>query len=138
MCGELNLYPYTHTLTPTPLLISKSNKPREPVKKIVVEIIYKADYCLPCFYMDEAMQEILPKYADRVSYKRVCFMDSDEDAERFKELSCKLYGLEKVENLEQVAPVPSLFIEGELIFDMIPPRFELEEAIAKALGNGEV
>ena len=105
------------------------------MKQITVEVIYKADYCLPCFYMDEAMQEVLPKYGERVIYKRVCFMDSDEDVERFKELSCKLYGLEKVENLEQVAPVPSLFIDGELIFDMIPPRFELEKAIEKALSE---
>ena len=105
----------------------------ELMKQITVEVIYKADYCLPCFYMDEAMQELLPQYGERVIYKRVCFLDSDEDADRFKELSCKLYGLEKVENLEQVAPVPSLFIDGELVFDMIPPRFELEEAIEKAL-----
>jgi hypothetical protein len=109
----------------------------ELMKQITVEVIYKADYCLPCFYMDEAMQEVLPKYGERVIYKRVCFMDSDEDVERFKELSCKLYGLEKVESLEQVAPVPSLFIDGELIFDMIPPRFELEEAIERALRDGE-
>ena len=47
------------------------------------------------------------------------------------------YGLEKVENLEQVAPVPSLFIDGELVFDMIPPRFELEEAIERALRDGQ-
>jgi hypothetical protein len=87
--------------------------------------------------MDEALQEVLPQYGEQVIYKRVCFMDSDADADRFKELSCLLYGLEKVENLEQVAPVPSLFINGELIFDMIPPRFELEEAIERALRDGQ-
>ncbi len=43
------------------------------MKQITVEVIYKADYCLPCFYMDEAMQELLPKYGERVIYKRVCF-----------------------------------------------------------------
>ncbi len=102
-------------------------------KKLLIEVIYKADYCLPCFYMDEAVVEILPQYEGLVEYQRVCFMESKEEEERFLKLSRDLYGIEKVENLEQVAPVPSLFIEGELIFDMIPPRFELEQAIEKAL-----
>jgi hypothetical protein len=102
-------------------------------KKLLIEVIYKADYCLPCFYMDEAVLEILPQFEDLVDYQKVSFMDNDEGTERLMELSKSLYGIEKVDNLEQVAPVPSLFIEGELIFDMIPPRFELEEAIEKAL-----
>lgn len=33
----------------------------------------------------------------------------------------------------RIAPVPSLFIDGELVFDAIPPSFELEEAIEEAL-----
>ena len=102
-------------------------------KKLLIEVIYKADYCLPCFYMDEALVEILPQYEDLVDYQKVCFLESEEAEQRLLELSKALYGIEKVDSLEKVAPVPSLFIEGELIFDMIPPRFELEEAIEKAL-----
>lgn len=102
-------------------------------KKLLLEVIYKADYCLPCVYMDKAVLDVLPQYEDLVEYHRVCFLEDDEAQERFMELSKKLYGIEKVVNLEQVAPVPSLFIEGEMIFDMIPPRFELEEAIETAL-----
>ena len=102
-------------------------------KKLLLEVIYKADYCLPCVYMDKAVLDVLPQYEDLVEYQRVCFLESDEAQERFLDLSKKLYGIEKVVNLEQVAPVPSLFIEGEMIFDMIPPRFELEEAIEKAI-----
>ena len=102
-------------------------------RKLLIEVIYKADYCLPCFYMDEAMEEILPLYEDLVDYQKVCFLESAEAEQRLLELSRAIYGLEKVDSLEQVAPVPSLFIEGELIFDMIPPRFELEEAIERAL-----
>jgi hypothetical protein len=102
-------------------------------KKLLLEVIYKADYCLPCFYMDQAVLDVLPQYDGLVEYQRVSFLESDEAQERFMELSRKLYGIEKVENLEQVAPVPSMFIEGEMIFDMIPPRFELEEAIEKAI-----
>jgi hypothetical protein len=32
--------------------------------------------------------------------------------------------------------VPSLWINGELFFDTIPPRFELEEAIEEVLNEG--
>jgi hypothetical protein len=102
-------------------------------KKLLLEVIYKADYCLPCVYMDKAVLDILPQYEGVLDYQRVCFMENDEAAERFMDLSKKIYGIEKVNNLEQVAPVPSLFIEGEMIFDIIPPRFELEEAIEQAL-----
>ncbi len=35
-------------------------------KKILIEVMYKADYCLPCLYMDEAVREVLPKYDDYV------------------------------------------------------------------------
>jgi hypothetical protein len=53
--------------------------------------------------------------------------------ERFLEISCGLYGEEAVHKHCRVAPVPSLFIDGELFFDAIPPMFELKEAIEEAL-----
>ncbi len=61
--------------------------------------------------------------------------------ERFLELSCELFGEDAVKKHCRVAPVPSLFINGELVCDAIPPIFELEEAIEEAiekygLGNG--
>jgi hypothetical protein len=56
-----------------------------------------------------------------------------EGKRRFLELSCKLFGEDNVWKKCRVAPVPSLFIDGELEFDMIPPAFELEEAIEEAL-----
>jgi hypothetical protein len=34
-----------------------------------------------------------------------------------------------------VAPVPSLFIDGELFFDAKPPMFELKEAIEETLSQ---
>jgi hypothetical protein len=37
-----------------------------------------------------------------------------------------------------VAPVPSLFIDGELVFDAIPPIFELEDAIEEAIQQKEI
>ena len=101
-------------------------------RRIIIEVMYKADYCLPCFYMDETVLEILPKYAEHVEYRRVDFLKG-EGKKRFLELSYSLFGKENVHKYCRVAPVPSLFIDGELVFDAIPPVFELEEAIEEAL-----
>ena len=98
--------------------------------------MYKADYCLPCYYMDEMVQSVLPKYADRVDYRRVDFLVG-EGKERFLELSRRLFGEDGVHKHFRLAPVPSLWINGELHFDAIPPQFELEEAIEEVLNQHE-
>ena len=101
-------------------------------KKILIEVMYKANYCLPCLYMDEAVREIMPKYDKYVEYRRVDIMIGD-GKKRFLELSRSLFGEEGVNRHLRLAPVPSLFIDGALFFDAIPPKFELEEAIEEVL-----
>ncbi len=101
-------------------------------KKILIEIMYKADYCLPCLYMDETVRDVIPKYLKYVEYHRVEFMKG-EGKKRFLELSNALFGEEGVHKHFRLAPVPSLFINGELFFDAIPPKFELEQAIEEVL-----
>ena len=100
--------------------------------KIILEVMYKADYCLPCFYMDEMVRQVLPSYGDRVEYCRVDIM-KDEGKKRFLELSYALFGEDGVHKNLRLAPVPSLWVNEELFFDAIPPRFELEEAIEEVL-----
>ena len=100
--------------------------------KILIEVMYKADYCLPCLYMDEAVREVVPKYVEYVEYHRVEFLKGD-GKKRFLELSRSLFGKEGVDRHFRLAPVPSLFINGELFFDAIPPKFELEAAIEEVL-----
>lgn len=106
----------------------------ETLKKVVIEVMYKADYCLPCLYMDAAMQEVLPQYKDHVEYRRVDIMIGEGKA-RFLELSCDLFGEDGVRKHMRLAPVPSLLINGELTFDQIPPQFELVDAIEEALSD---
>jgi hypothetical protein len=101
-------------------------------QKILIEVMYKASYCLPCLYMDEAVREIMPQYDKYAEYRRVEFMQG-EGKKRFLELSRSLFGEEGVNRHLRIAPVPSLFINGELFFDAIPPKFELEEAIEEVL-----
>jgi hypothetical protein len=108
--------------------------PSKRKAKIIIEVMYKADYCLPCFYMDEMVRLVLPNYADRVEYRRVDFLIG-EGKERFLELSRCLFGEEGVNKHCRLAPVPSLWINGELFFDAIPPQFELEAALDEVLGE---
>ena len=103
-------------------------------EKIIIEVMYMADNCLPCFYMDETVHEILPKYSDHVAYRRVDFLKG-KGKERYLELSYALFGEDNVRKYCRVAPVPSLFIDGELVFDAIPPVFELEAAIEAAMAD---
>ena len=59
----------------------------------------------------------------------------DEGKKRFLEISYALFGKDGVHKNLRLAPVPSLWINGELFFDAIPPRFELEEAIEEVLNK---
>ena len=103
-------------------------------EKMIIEVMYKADYCLLCYYMDEAVRDILPDYAEHVEYRRVDFLKG-EGKKRFLELSVSLFGEEGVYKKMRIAPIPSLFINGELFFDAIPPRHMLEEAIKEVLSG---
>ena len=99
--------------------------------------MYKASYCLPCFYMDKAVEDILPEYSDVVEYRRVDILTSS-GKKRFLELSVSLFGEDGVYKHNRIAPLPSLFMNGELFFDAIPPRHELEDGIHEVLGMEQV
>ena len=103
-------------------------------EKMIIEVMYKADYCLLCYYMDEAVRDILPDYVEHVEYRRVDFLKG-EDKKRFLELSVSLFGEDGVYKKMRIAPIPSLFIDGELFFDAIPPRYMLEEAIKEVIAE---
>jgi hypothetical protein len=107
----------------------------EKMGSIHIEIIYQGDHCPACFYMVEAVEEVLPSYGDLVLVTKVEYMKSKTHARRFYELSVALHGEEELKKSLRCAPIPSLFIDGELAFDMIPPRDELESAIELALQN---
>jgi hypothetical protein len=101
---------------------------------MIIEVMYKADYCLLCYYMDEAVRDIMPDYAEHVEYRRVDFLKG-EGKKRFLELSVSLFGEDGVYKKMRIAPIPSLFIDGELFFDAIPPRYMLEEAIKEVIAE---
>ncbi|MBU2647001.1 hypothetical protein KKI24_19995 [bacterium] len=84
--------------------------------------------------MEQAVQEILPMYEHRVTYSRLDIR-TEEGRNRFLTLSCSLFGEKGVYINHRLAPIPGLFMDGELAFDLIPSRPELEEAIEKQLSR---
>ena len=99
---------------------------------IHIEIIHQGDHCAPCQYMAEAVEEILPKYGRWIQFTKVEYTKNKKHARRFYDLSVSLYGEAEVKKL-RCAPIPSLFIDGEMIFDVIPQRDELLDAVESAL-----
>lgn len=108
---------------------------RAPLRRTMIhlELIYQGDHCPSCYYMAEAVEQVLPKFVGLVRYTKVEFMKSKAHARRFYELSISLYGEEETSKKLRCAPIPSLFINGVLAFDMIPPKDALEEAIERAI-----
>ena len=88
-----------------------------------IEVIYEGDHCIPCVYMAEVVEEAVKKFGVRVRWEKIQ-LKRRTGAMRYAELSVKNAG---------VAPIPSLFINEKLVFEMIPPVEELEEYLEKIL-----
>jgi len=88
-----------------------------------IEIPYEGDHCLACVYMVEAVEEAVKKFGARVHWEKVV-LKRRIGAMRYAELSIKNHG---------VAPIPSIFINEKLAFEMIPPVEELEEYLEELL-----
>ena len=106
--------------------------------RIHLEIVYQGSHCPASYYMDKAVEEVLPLYGERIRYTKVEYKKSQAHSERFLELSVSLFGERAVHQGFQFAPIPSLFINGNLIFDVIPIREELETAIETFLAEREI
>ena len=113
-------------MTPTPFVIHE--------KKIIVEVICKDRGHWPSFYMFEAVKEVLPQYDEKVDCRELNIR-GQEGKDRLIELSCALYGKEAVYQQQRLAPIPSIFINGQLVFDAIPDRDELIDAIDRRSGR---
>lgn len=96
--------------------------------------MFRKHDCPICYYMDEAVLDIMTDYQDSTEYRRVDILE-EEGKKRFLELSVSLFGEEGVYKKLCIAPLPSLFINGELFFDKIPSRPELMEAIDEVIAG---
>jgi len=106
------------------------------MKKIHMEIVYEGDHCPASYYMAQAVLEVLDRYEDRIIFTKLEFKRNKEHSKRFQELSIALHGEEAYRKRMQFAPIPSLFIDDQLVFDVIPTRDDLIEAIERFLAEG--
>ena len=103
--------------------------------RVHIEVILKGQSCLACVYMEEAVLDVMPQYGWQVDCRRVDLF-TERGKKRFLELSCGLFGQSGVYKHHRLAPVPGLFIDGELVFDAIPSRDELIAVIDEKLVDG--
>ena len=108
--------------------------------RIHIEVTYKGKSSLPCVYMEAAVQDILPLHHHKVAYSRVD-IQSPKGRQRFLALSCSLFGEKGVYQHHRLAPLPGLFMDGELVFDAravvrFVPVVRRVEVIGLAVDNG--
>jgi len=99
------------------------------MKPFLMEVVYSGDHNLSCFYMAEVAKVVASSFKKEVRLQIVYIMKK-EGGQRYYDLSVSLYGEEEVRKGLRLAPVPSMFIDGRLVFDRIPMVEELEEAVA--------
>ena len=94
-------------------------------EKAFVEVISEGEHCIPCVYMAKVVEEAVKKFGDRVRWEKVV-LKSRPGTERYAALSAK-------EGRISPIPIPSIFVNGKLAFETIPPVEELEEYLEEAL-----
>ncbi|MFZ5650457.1 MAG: HUIPC motif thioredoxin-like (seleno)protein [Bacillota bacterium] len=97
------------------------------MKTVVLEIPYEGDHCAPCVYMLETAEEAKAGFGDQVKLELI-YLRQVDGALRYKALS---------DELGRPAPIPSLFINGRLCFEIIPAVEDLLEAIKEELTMGD-
>jgi hypothetical protein len=89
------------------------------MKTVHIEVIHEGAHCIPCVYMAQVVAEVAPDYGNAVTWEKI-IITQKEGALRFDELAQK-HG--------RLPPVPSIFIDGELVFDAIPGPEILREVL---------
>lgn len=75
--------------------------------------------------MARVVEAVVPEFADAVKYEKIITKQL-EGATRYNEIS---------KSLGRPAPVPSIFINGELVFDQTPSQEELGACLAQFLSD---
>ena len=75
--------------------------------------------------MTRVVESVAEEYGQSLSWEKVVIKQR-EGARRFRELS---------QSLGRPAPVPSIFVEGQLVFDITPGQEELKAYLDRLLAG---
>ncbi len=89
---------------------------------VLVEVLSEGQHCMPCVYMEKLVFEALSSVPG-IDIK-VIYTKDPSGAKRFRELS---------KAMKKVAPVPSIFINGKLVYDSTPSAEELRAIVREYL-----
>jgi len=93
------------------------------MKAVHIEVIHEGEHCIPCVYMAQVVAEVAPHFGNAVSWEKV-IITQKEGALRFDELAQKI---------GRLPPVPSIFIDSELVFDTTPGSEILREVLYRMI-----
>ena len=79
-------------------------------------LLHEGEHCAPCRYMSKVVDSVVPEFGEAVHVERVVIRES-QGAKRYGEIS---------KSLGRPAPVPSIFVDVELVFDQTPSQEALE------------
>lgn len=85
--------------------------------EIHLEVIHEGPHCIVCEYMAKVVETIAPEFGELLRWEKVIITQM-EGALRFEELS---------KTLGRFPPVPSIVINGKLVFDITPGTEKLRE-----------
>lgn len=97
------------------------------MKPVIVELIYEGDHCIPCVYMLETVEEAMKGFEGQVELELV-YLRQEEGGKRYKALSVII---------GKPAPIPSIFLDGKLYFEITPMVEELQDAFKEILAAGD-
>ena len=99
---------------------------------LLLEVTSKHPAHLPSRLMAEAVASLISRFGNRVACRAVD-LSTPAGRDRFLALSVALHGETAVLRHLRLAPVPALFMDGRLAFDIIPPEDELAAAVERRL-----
>ncbi len=99
----------------------------DAAEPILLEITYEGDHCIPCVYMVKVVEAVAPEYGDALDWRKVV-LTRREGALRFDALS---------KRLGRLAPVPAIFINGDLAFDATPGEDQLRRVLDRYIDDDQ-
>jgi len=102
------------------------------VNPLHVEVLYSGDHNLSCFYMAEVVKVVASSFKNDIKWE-IVYVFKEDGARRYYNLSVGLYGEDNVRKKRQLAPVPSIIIDGRLVFESIPLVEDMEGAVRELI-----